>query len=167
MKRILSLTLLYLAIATTCFAQECELCGTWYGNYSVPNPDGGEIELKISLKIRKAGDNYRIRMKYDNLTLGMEHKYGVCRVTYADNHTISWQIDEQKEYDNKEKEYYSKHNSFTARYSVQDGVLYLTQTGDWVNCYDSRQIFIRRIDFPEIGPRRINNIPLFNEEDNF
>ena len=96
MRKFIVLTLFFVFV-TTAFCQNCELCGTWQGTYSItvpdPEPDGGLIDenMKMFVRIKSHGEDLSVRVKVLPANNPNETKYwNDCEVTSQSTTIINW-----------------------------------------------------------------------------
>lgn len=105
MKKIIVLTL-FCVFVTTAFCQNCGLCGTWQGTYSLPvpdpDPDGDIIDLnmKMFVRIKKRGEDLSVRVKAYPANNPSEISYwNDCDVTSQSTTSINWSSYVRTSYD--------------------------------------------------------------------
>lgn len=97
MKKILALlSILFTFIVTTLAQNDCKMCGTWNGTYSITFPDPNLDELvdevrKIIIRIKQYGDDISVRVKnYPVKDPSNVHYWNDCKITNVSENAISF-----------------------------------------------------------------------------
>ena len=122
---------------SNCFAQECNLCGTWSGVFKV-FLDGDNTTERPYIKIKRYGDKYVIQVKevytYNDQSSKTYYWHECTEVNVNDN-VISWRSFSHQSDDNEDGHW--RHNGKAidiAKYynvcsaRLDNGILYFTQT---------------------------------------
>lgn len=98
MKKTLTLLITLCTLSALSFAQEnCKLCGTWIGTFTLPVPDpdpDGDIAnetFKMYIRVRQHGNNYSVRVKTFPIKETDNIKYwNNCEVTSISEESITF-----------------------------------------------------------------------------
>lgn len=96
MKKKLLLNVFLLLTMTTAMAQNCDLCGTWMGNYKSQEYDeteGGMVykTFKVFVRINKYGDDYRVRIKSHDVKNPSDVRYWEdCNIVETGDGYLRW-----------------------------------------------------------------------------
>ena len=178
MKRILSLTLLYIAIATTSFAQECKMCGDWVGIYESSKPHPTEDRLipadhKLYIRIKKVENNIIVRIKDRVADNSAEFWYmNDWKISdFSDNRIILvWDTGIDDNYgegwgikDGRRCAY--RRDVVYASIELRQGILYFDGGTNYVTWYDSNDKIISTFNFPNHVPAK--NVTLYKDDDDW
>lgn len=135
MKKAFILLFVLLGISN-CFAQECNLCGTWSGVFKV-FLDGDNTTERLYIKIKRNGEKYTVRVKqiyiYDDQS-AKTYYWHDCTNVHVNGNIIGWrsfshQVDDNDDghwkYNGKIIDVAKYYNVCTATYD--NGILYFSQ----------------------------------------
>lgn len=178
MKRLLSLILLCLVIATTSFAQEgCKLCGDWVGVYKqdLGKYDQNEdriipADYKLYVRIKKNDDTYIVRVKYRIADGSMEFNYTPdCIITNSTDTKISWYWDwgdDDNGRDGWGDGISYVHNTSFLTVSLENGRLFYTGKGI-IKEYNRRGELVKQWESPHGVFPSGNRVILYKEDDDW
>ena len=177
MRKILLTAILYLVTFSMALAQsDCIFCGTWIGSWTqqVLNKNTDEFEpnrIKKYIRIDKYGDEYKIRIKYENTDRGFtSYEEDNCSILYIDNNLIRFKLTDKLLPDYGGNDIITGY-SYTERFyelSYKNGYVHLRRYAQFIYEYDRYKHFIRKWDGQAIAkPDFGDDIDMYNENDNW
>lgn len=173
MRKIAILLFFVWATSISVFAQtDCNMCGTWIGSWNeqILNKNTNELEwnrLKKYVRIDKYGDEYKIRIKYENLDHGYSNYVNdECSIVYADESLIRFQL-AGKTTPSYDANGISGYDKVIRTYELQykNGYCHLTIIAQQHYDYDRNKNFIKQWDgLPYVATSEENNMDLYKED---